>query len=106
MIPNVTATLINDSTYFNCSTTSEKVEWLFSSDETLEQSVVYSYGKVKPLYQNRFKIENYANNVEKQFNLVLQSVVKNDAGRYICRDPDSLNEEGEGQLIVLGICSK
>lgn len=104
VVPNVTVMLVNDSSYFNCSTTSETVEWLFISDEYLQPSVIYSYGTVKPFYQDRFRVEKYENSIEKQFNLVLQSIAKDDPGRYICRDPDTRNEEGEAQLIVIGTC--
>lgn len=104
MVSNVKEALINDSTFFNCSTSSDNVEWLFGSDQ-YPQPFIYSYGTVNQLYRDRFGIENYTNSIAKQFNLILQSVTKDDAGRYICRDSDSSNvDEQDVHLIVLGIC--
>lgn len=95
----VVVALINESTFFNCSTTSNKVEWFSASDP------IYTFGEVRESYKNRFRVENYTDNHTKFFNLILHSVTKEDGGQIcICEDPVDKGRKVH-RLTVLGICS-
>ena len=104
VVPNAAVALINDSTFFNCSTTSVGVNWVFGSSQYPEP-IIYSHGTIKPYYKVRFRVQNYSNSFGNQFNLILMSVAKTDAGSYICQDRERLEERKEMHLTVLGICS-
>ena len=104
VMPNATVALINDSTFFNCSTTSVGVNWVFGSSQYPEP-IIYSHGTIKPYHKDRFRVQNYSNEFGNRFNLILLSVAKTDAGRYICHDRDRPEERMEVNLTVLGICS-
>ena len=95
-------TLVNESTYFNCSSSiiAKEIQWNHYplGAEAHERKTVYDFGKFYTGYLEDFSLEN--NSLHGAYNLVIKSVKPSYAGRYECQDSGLYR--ASAQLIVLG----
>ena len=105
--PSDTTAMVNESTYFNCSTSMSPVSersiiWFhFPLDGGGQRNYVYDDGRIMTSYKDRFDIDIDLSSVS--LNLLLLRLKPSDAGRYECRD-DAL--EGVGASAELTVLSK
>lgn len=104
--PSDTTTLVNKSTYFNCSTSMRPVDersiiWYhFPLDGGGQRNYVYDDGRIMTNYRNRFAIEIDLSSGT--FNLLALSLEPKDAGRYECKDDIQEGIGASAELTVLG----
>lgn len=103
--PSNTTAKVNESTYFNCSTSIRPVDknviWFhFALDEGGDRRYVYDDGRFWPNYKNRFDIEIDKSTGE--FNLLIKRLEMKDAGMYDCRDDSHADIGASANLTVLG----
>ena len=90
------------STYFNCSTsvTSKEVHWFHYPVSSTERTFVYGFGEFYNPYLGRFAIDK--NVTTGEYNLVITSVVAEDAGKYECQDDAGGGMKKSAHLVILG----
>jgi len=95
-------TLVNESTYFNCSSSiiAKEIQWNHYplGAEAHQGKSVYAFGKFYTGYLEGFSLE--INSSHGEYNLVIKSVQPSYAGRYECQDDGG--HRSSAQLIVLG----
>ena len=95
-VPRNTASKVNETTYFNCSTdlVAKDIFWYHGAN------LVYTGGDVYEGYDKRVKIE--VNNATGACNLIIHSVQPSDAGEYKCWEDEGNKEKSAAELVVLG----
>ena len=104
--PSDTTAMVNESTYFNCSTSirpinEQSIIWFhFPLDGGGHRNYVYDDGRIMTNYKNRFDIE--IDFTSGKFNLIALRLETKDAGRYECRDDIQEDIGASAELTVLG----
>lgn len=96
--------LVNESTYFNCSSniTAKEINWFHHpvGVEAHQRKSVYAFGKIYVDYEEDFVLDK--NSTYGAYNLMIKSVKPGYAGQYQCQEDGGYGSSAYAQLIVIG----